>query len=403
MSLVTSIPEGWIKTTLVEISRKMYSGGTPSTKQEKYYGGKIPWIRTQEVVFNFIKETAVKITELGLKNSSARFIPIETVIVAMYGNSAGRVALTKIEATTNQACCNIICDLKISNPYFLFYNLLWRYKEIESKANGAAQQNLSVGVLKGLEITLPSIEEQKSIADILTAFDDKIELLKVQNETLEEILQSIFKEWFGKYHEADKLPEGWRTGTLGDIADHIKENIKPFDNPNLEYYHFSLPAYDNGLNPVIEKGESIKSNKYSVKNKSFLVSKLNPFTPRIWTIQNTAKNYICSTEFQVVKPHNESLFSLIHCFLNSDRFTKELSQKIKGTSSSHQRVNPQDIFDVTLIIPNEVDIIKLDELIRPLILKKGINLDQIQILKQTRDTLLPKLMSGEVRVNEFKD
>ena len=179
------------------------------------------------------------------------------------------------------------------------------------------------------------------------------------------------------------MPEGWRVGSLEDIANHIKENIKPYDNPDTNYSHYSLPAYDNGLKPVIEQGDMIKSNKYSVKCNSFLVSKLNPFTPRIWTIYEAKENDICSTEFQVVNARNDLLFTLIHCFLNSEYFTKELSQKIKGTSSSHQRVNPQDIFDVALIIPNEYDLIKFDKLLRPLILKKGVNLEQIQTLTQT--------------------
>lgn len=294
------------------------------------------------------------------------------------------------------------------NSKFLYYYLIQasvtNFLHTLAEHSTSAYPSIKPIDIENIDFNIPiKIEEQKAIADILTAFDDKTELLKAQNKTLEETSQTIYKEWFGKYQKGDELPVGWETGTLVDIADHIKDNIKPFNNPNIEYYHFSLPAYDNGLSPVVEKGESIKSIKYSVKNRSFLVSKLNPFTPRIWTILNSEGNYICSTEFQVVKPKEEIYFTLIHCFLNSNNFTKELSQKIKGTSSSHQRVNPQDIFDVTLIIPNEADIKKLDELLWPIILKKGINLDQIQTLKQTRDTLLPKLMSGEVRVREFKD
>ena len=98
----------------------------------------------------------------------------------MYGNSAGRVAYSKIEATTNQACCNFVSDKDECVPSFVYFNLLGRYKEIEGKANGAAQQNLSVGVLKELSINLPPLPEQKAIAKVLTAFDDKIELLQAQ-------------------------------------------------------------------------------------------------------------------------------------------------------------------------------------------------------------------------------
>src|SRR5690606_9245537 len=127
---------------------------------------------------------------------------------------------------TNQACCNIVSDPNKSIPQYLFYNLLSRYKEIEGKANGAAQQNLSVGVLKELSIVLPSIPEQKAIANVLTAFDDKIENLRAQNDTLEQTAQTIFTEWFGKYQigdlsadKAGELPEGWRVGKLSDLLE----------------------------------------------------------------------------------------------------------------------------------------------------------------------------------------
>ena len=254
-----------------------------------------------------------------------------------------------------------------------------------------------------VKILLPTnINEQKAISKGIRVFDDKIELLQSQNKTLEAIAQTIFAEWFNKYKNGDELPEGWQIDSLEKIANHSKTSIKPFDNPDAEYYHYSLPSYDNGLIPIIEKGDMIKSNKYLVENNSFLVSKLNPFTPRIWTIFDAQQNFICSTEFQVVKPKEELYFSLIHCFLNSDEFTSELSQKIKGTSSSHQRVNPQDIFDVELVIPSENDLINFNSAIYPLLAKKNINHKQIQTLSQTRDELLPRLMSGEVRVNEFK-
>jgi type I restriction enzyme S subunit len=402
MGIENNIPEGWVDTTLDDICDKMYSGGTPSTKRDDYYGGNIPWIRTQEVKFNYILDTEIKITELGLKNSSARYIPKNTIIIAMYGNSAGRVAYSKIEATTNQACCNFVSDKEICDPSFVYFNLLGRYREIEGKANGAAQQNLSVGVLKELSINLPSLPEQKAIAKVLSAFDNKIELLQAQNKTLETMAQTIFKEWFGKYQIGDELPEGWGVGKLGDVAKHVKNNIKPFDSPNKLYHHYSLPAYDNGLRPVNELGSDIKSNKYSVENNSFLVSKLNPFTPRIWTIFNSEDVNICSTEFQVVKPNEDNLFSIVHCLLNSKYFTDNLSQKIKGTSSSHQRVNPEDIFEVDLVIPNKEDLIRFEKLVIPLITKKDINHNNIQSLTKTRDTLLPKLMSGQVRVNNTK-
>lgn len=300
----------------------------------------------------------------------------------------------------------VITSRNIKNSKFLYYwliqNSITNYLHQLAEHSTTTYPSIKPSDIEQLKIILPSsINEQESISDILSVFENKIDSLKSQNETLEAIAQTIFTEWFNKYKSGDELPEGWQIDSLEKIANHSKTNIKPFDNPEAEYYHYSLPSYDNGLIPVIEKGDMIKSNKYLVENNSFLVSKLNPFTPRIWTIFDAQQNFICSTEFQVVKPKEELYFSLIHCFLNSDEFTSELSQKIKGTSSSHQRVNPQDIFDVELVIPGENDLINFNSAIYPLLAKKNINHKQIQTLSQTRDELLPRLMTGEIRVNEF--
>ena len=302
------------------------------------------------------------------------------------------------EGTINPSVI-ILKNFKGDSKY-LFYYLISSIgrKQVLSLTSGSSIPAIYQSEVYKLNYPKPPITEQKSIAAILTSFDDKIELLQAQNKTLEELAQTIFKEWFGKYKVGDELPEGWRIDKLEKIANHSKKNIKPFENPDAEYHHYSLPAYDNGLISVIEKGEMIKSNKYLVESNSFLVSKLNPFTPRIWTIFEAQQNFICSTEFQVIKPKEKLYFAIIHCFLNSDEFTSELSQKTKGTSSSHQRVNPQDIFDVELVIPTETDLLNFNSVIYPLLVKKNIIHQQIQTLTKTRDELLPKLMSGEIRV-----
>jgi len=96
---------------LCSLCSHVYSGGTPASDNEAYYGGEIPWLRTQEVTFNRIKDTEIKITEAGFSDSSAKWVPANSVIVAMYGNSAGRVAVNEIPLTTNQACCNLVISL----------------------------------------------------------------------------------------------------------------------------------------------------------------------------------------------------------------------------------------------------------------------------------------------------
>lgn len=395
-----SIPKGWIETTIGELVG-LAQGVAINAKTKHVLSDKkngIPLLKINNLLNNTIDQYANP--DLVPKQS----IIHENDVIFTRTGQVGEVLKNKYGILHNNSF-KVIPNEKVYWNYLYWYLKNKKiYNYVQKVASGSVQKDLNHSAFKTIEFKFPkNIDEQKAIAKVLTAFDDKIENLRAQNQTLEQTAQALFKEWFGNYQIDDELPEGWRFENLDEIAEHLKDNIKPFNEPEKEFIHYSLPAYDDSLRPVKERGIEIKSNKYSVAASSFLVSKLNPFTPRIWTIYKSEENHICSTEFQVVKPSKDIYFSLIHCFLNSTRFTNELSQKVKGTSSSHQRVNPKDIFDVKLIIPEEEALIKFNKIVDSMILKKNVNHQQIQTLTQTRDTLLPKLMRGKLRVNEFKD
>ena len=153
-----------------DISKNISSGGTPSTSITEYYNGEIPWLRTQEVNFNEIWDTKVKITNLALQNSSVKMIPANCVIVAMYGATVGRAGINKIPLTTNQACCNIEINEIKANYKYLFYWLSNKYGYIKSLGQGS-QTNINSNIIKKLELPIPSLHEQIKIVDILDRFD----------------------------------------------------------------------------------------------------------------------------------------------------------------------------------------------------------------------------------------
>lgn len=157
--------------TLESIALKISSGGTPKTNMPEYYNGNIPWLRTQEVGYGDIWDTEIKITEIGLKNSSANLIPINCVIVAMYGATVGRIGINKIPLTTNQACANIQVDPTIMHYQFLYYYLLCKYEFIKSLGTGS-QTNINAGIIKKFLIPIPSLQEQERIVAILDKFDE---------------------------------------------------------------------------------------------------------------------------------------------------------------------------------------------------------------------------------------
>jgi type I restriction enzyme S subunit len=176
----------WREVTIGNVCSNVVTGGTPLTKVKEYYvDGKIPWLKTKEVNFSFIKETEYYITELGLKKSSAKLIPKNSVVVAMYGqgDTAGRVAVNKIPLATNQACCNLVIDESISTYMFIYYYLKKSYEELVQRKTGSAQPNLNTKLIKSFGISLPPLPEQKAIAEVLSSLDDKIDLLHRQNKT----------------------------------------------------------------------------------------------------------------------------------------------------------------------------------------------------------------------------
>lgn len=156
--------------TLGEVCESVSSGGTPLTSREDFYNGDIPWLRTQEVNYRNIKTTEMTITEEGLRNSSAKWIPPNTVIIAMYGATAAKVAINDIPLTTNQACCNLVINKNIAYYRYVFHWISREYQNIKNLGEGS-QSNINTKKIKNYPITIPSLEEQARIVAILDKFD----------------------------------------------------------------------------------------------------------------------------------------------------------------------------------------------------------------------------------------
>ena len=158
-------------TTLGDASVRVSSGGTPLAREPKYYeSGTIPWLRTQEVRFGDVWGTQMRITETAVKETSAKWIPENCVIVAISGATAGRSAINKIRLTTNQHCCNFQVDPEQAHYRFVFHWVSSRYEAIKAMGQGA-RSDLNAGLIKAFEIALPPLDEQERIASLLDNFD----------------------------------------------------------------------------------------------------------------------------------------------------------------------------------------------------------------------------------------
>ena len=158
----------WMK--MSEICAKIISGGTPNTSKKEYYNGNIPWLRTQEIDWCNIYNTSIKITKEGLENSSAKMIPINCVIVAMYGATAAKVAVNKIPLCTNQACCNLEINPQMADYRFVYQWMCKEYENLKAKGEGS-QHNINSKKIKDYLIPVPSLSEQQRIVSILDKFE----------------------------------------------------------------------------------------------------------------------------------------------------------------------------------------------------------------------------------------
>ena len=215
--------EGWEYSKIGKLC-KTYSGGTPLKNVKEYYqDGNIPWLRSGEVCKKYITETEMFITQKGLENSSAKYFPIDTVVVAMYGATAAQVGILKIEATSNQAVCGIIPNSKFL-PEFLYYFFCYRKDFLASQAQGGAQPNISQIKIKNLEVPTPQLSEQQSIVNYLNSAFAKIDAMKANAEKALNEAKALFQ---ASLKEMLEPKEGWEEKTLPDLSENLDSKRKP--------------------------------------------------------------------------------------------------------------------------------------------------------------------------------
>lgn len=357
------------------------------------YGGKYPFIQTGEVrtARKYIKEYEQTYSEAGLEQS--KLWPKNTLCITIAANIA-ELAILSFDACFPDSILGFIPDEEKADLDFIYYTLTHFQRELKHIGEGSVQDNINLGTFQDILFPTPPLPEQKAIASLLSSLDDKIGLLHRQNKTLEAMAETLFRQWF-----VEEAQDDWEEGTLADYADHLKVCVNPANKPIQLYTHYSLPSFDSGMRPIVEAGSKILSNKYAAQPWTILVSKLNPRFPRIWPIGGRpGENAICSSEFQVFKPKDEKLYGYLYFLLKSNEAKEELSTSASGTSGSHQRVRPADILNLKINLPSTKLAEQYSEFIMPDIKKLMANLEQIHTLETLRDTLLPKLMSGEVRV-----
>ena len=205
----------------------------------------------------------------------------------------------------------------------------------------------------------------------------------------------MYKQWF-----VDNRNDDWKEIKLNQLVNISKNSINPSLYPNAIFEHYSLPAYDAGILPAYEKGSDIKSSKFIINDNVVLFSKLNPRIKRIWLPNPQTEYAICSTEFVPFQPQDPKLLGFCYSVINSDDFYDFALSLTNGSTGSHQRFHPKDTLDYSFRVPEFGIIREFEDKVLPLYKAISNNRVENQKLARLRDTLLPKLMSGELSVDD---
>lgn len=369
------------RTTIGELCARICSGGTPKRDTIEFYeDGDIPWLNTSEISFNRIRKTGQHITEAGLSGSSAKWIRKNSIAVAMYGATAGKVAITKIPLTTNQACCNLEINEEIADYRYIFYWFKNQYTRVLGLANGGAQQNLSAKTIRALEIELPTLSQQRRVASFLSTIDDKIELNAQLNGYLEEQCEAVAN------HE-----KGFAV-KLSSLCDLVKEKAD-YNEANFDTYVSteSLLPGKKGRQTPSSLPQTGKVTVY--KAGDILVSNIRPYFKKIWYAD---RNGTCSGDVLVFRAKQPEQSGYLYSCMHSDAFFDYIMKGAKGTKMPRGDKKQMLTYKVASN-PSGATV----DFIESALSQASSSSKEKHRLAGLRDVLLPKLMSGEIDVSKI--
>ncbi|MDY0135297.1 MAG: restriction endonuclease subunit S [Atribacterota bacterium] len=378
------VPEGWKIATIEDIAQ-VSSGGTPSRKNDNFWGGDIPWVTTAEVQSNVIFDTAEKITEAGLKGSSAKLFPVNTLLIAMYGQgkTRGKIAKLGIEAATNQACAAIIVKNEHHVDYY-FQFLSGQYENLRDLSNDGGQKNLSAGIIKTFSVLVPPLPEQKKIAQILSTWDKAIttteQLLANSQQQKKALMQQLLT---GKKRLLDdngiRFSGEWKHGYLSDIAKIAKG--KALSSRNLT--EGSYPVIAGGKTSPYSHSEFTHENIITVSASGAYAGYVAYHPHKIWASD-------CSVV--AAKKNSSTLFVF--------QLLTYLQNKIYSLQSggAQPHIYPKDLDTLKVFIPAGAEQQKIAAVLTSADQEIDSLQQKIEALKQEKKALMQQLLTGKRRV-----
>lgn len=389
----------WREVKVSEIG-KIVTGKTPKTAISENYGGNIPFLTpSDDMNIKKVKSTARTLSEMGLNSVKNCLLPAKSICVSCIGSVLGKVVLTSEPTVTNQQINSIVPDEKF-DPDFIYYGMtiLGKHLNYLSKTSTAVPI-INKTTFSNFSIIVPTIEEQKAIAHILSTLDDKIEVNNQINKTLENMAQAIFKQWFVDFEfsnedgepykssggemidsELGEIPEGWETVKLGDYVE-----VK-YGKDHKKLVEGDFPVYGSGgimryVDTFLYSGESVLIPRKGTLGNVMYVNEA------FWSVDTMF--------YTVMRTRNIAKF--IYLFLN------RIDLKSMNVGSAVPSMTTNILNNMKIIKPPSQILEQFDSLIAPMFQMIKHNKEENKTLEDTRDALLPKLLSGDLELGGLLD
>ncbi|MCL4337530.1 MAG: restriction endonuclease subunit S [Candidatus Thermoplasmatota archaeon] len=389
----------WAQAKLKDICERIFSGGTPFTRNPEYWNGHLLWLSSGETSNRLIRDTKQKITTKGANNSSTRLAAKDSTVIASagQGHTRGQASLLMVDVYINQSVVAIKGKESVVDPYFLFYSLVSRYERFRQISDAhSIRGSLTTKVLSEETILLPPLNIQKTIGQILLSLDLKIELNQQMNKTLESIAQTLFKHWFIDFEfpdengqpykssggemvdsELGEIPNEWKIGKIKDLAT-VTSGKRPGKKSDVRTEEFNVELI--GASSVMGfVKDSLYTGKIILTGRVGTHGILQRVNKQSWPSDNTL----------VLKPiRYEYIFQCL----------KLVDFGSLNIGSTQPLITQTQIKEWDIVIPPNEILGTFELFASSLYSKVDSNKDESRILSSLRDLLLPQLISGKIRV-----
>lgn len=411
---------------LKDLSINIFSGGTPSTTNEEFWNGEFYWLSSGETKNTYIRKTEKTITKLGVEKSSTRLAKTGDVVIASagQGKTRGQVAYCLTDTYINQSIIAIRPIEELLNSKYLFYNLTSRYNELRLLSDSSSSRgSLTVKIFEELDINLPKIDNQNKIAKILSNYDDLIENNNKRIKILEEIVQKIYKEWFVDFKfpghefvkfketELGKVPSNWEIKKVREISSLSKgKSYKSSEivgkEKGLPFLNLKCIERDGGFRRDGLKWLDGKYNDTQIVLPEDIIMAVTDMTQERRLVARPARiphnwynKYVMSMDLVKLIANNDINKSYFYSLLKYSNFSNEVKNHANGANVLH--LNPQNIEQFELVVADKNTRDVFGEIVNQFYNEIDILYLKNEILKQTRDILLPRLISGEIDVEKM--